>query len=90
MKEKLPEPNLAVDPYGRLDAMLMSDIERLRAKAALARAEYLADLMARAAEGVKKLVRAGIGIVRPIKRTLATVREYSSSCGTETRGSRAC
>lgn len=88
MSEKLPEPNLAVDPYGRVDAVLMSDIERLRAKAALARAEHLADLMARAAEGLKKLVRAGI--VRPIKRALATVRGYSSSRRTETCGSTAC
>jgi hypothetical protein len=88
MRKKLPEPNLAVDPYGRLDAMSMSDIERLRAKAALERAEHVADLMARAAEGMKKLLLAGI--VRPIRRALATVRGYSSSCRAETRGSTAC
>lgn len=76
MREKLPEPKLVVDIYERLDAMSMSDIERLRAKAALERAEYVADLVVRAAEGVKKLARAGI--VRPIKRALATVRGYSS------------
>lgn len=79
MREKLPEPKLAVDLYERLDAMHMSDFERLRAKAALEQAEYVADLMARAAEGVKKLVRAGI--VQPIKRTLAALRRgYSRSC----------
>jgi hypothetical protein len=88
MRENLPEAKLAIDLYERLDAMSMSDIERLRAKAALERAEYLADVMARAVEGVKKLVSAGI--VRPIKRALATVRGYSSSCRAETRGSTAC
>lgn len=88
MRENPPESKLAFDLYERLDAMSMSDIERLRAKAALERAEYIADLMARAAEAVKKLVRAGI--VRPIRRALATVRGYSSSCRAETRSSTAC
>jgi hypothetical protein len=87
MREKLPEAKLALDLYERLDAMSMSDIERLRAKAALERAEHVADVIARAAGGVKKLVRAGI--VRPIKRALATVRRYSRSCRAETRGSTA-
>jgi len=88
MRENLPEPKLAIDLYERLDAMSMSDIERLHANAALERAEYVADLMARAAEGVKKLVRAGRD--RPIKRALVTARGYSSSCRAETRGSTAC
>jgi hypothetical protein len=78
MNEKLPEPRLAVDLFERLDAMSMSEVERLRAKAALARAEHLADVMACAAGSVKKLVRAVI--TGPIKRALAIVRRRSSSC----------
>jgi len=87
MKKKLPQPKLAVDPYERLDAMSMSEFERLRAKAALERAERVADVMTRAAGGVKKLMREGI--VRPLKRALATVRRYSRSCRAETCGSAA-
>jgi hypothetical protein len=87
MREKLPEAKLALDLYERLDAMSMSDIERLRAKAQLERAEYVTDVMARAAGGVKKLVR--VGIVRPIKRALAAARGYSRSGRAETRGSTA-
>ncbi len=71
MREKLREGKLTADLNERLDAMSMSEVERSRAKAQLARAEHAAEVMARAAGGVTKLAQALI--VRPIKRALATV-----------------
>lgn len=66
MKEDLREVKLPVDFDARLDGIPMSEIERLRAKAHLARAEAQAELIARAAKGVMKLLR--LLIVHPLKR----------------------
>jgi len=70
MREKLRETEATVDIYERLDAMPMSLTERARAKAELARAEYVVEIFARAARKVKRLVRSRI--VRPLKRVLGT------------------
>lgn len=66
MKEELREIKLPVDFESRLDGIPMSEIDRLRAKAHLARAEAQAELIARAARGVMKLLR--LVIVHPLKR----------------------
>jgi len=65
------ETRSAVDLYERLDAMHMSELERLRAKAHLARAEYVSEAVARLAAGVKKRVRSWL--VRPLKRVLGAM-----------------
>lgn len=70
MEKKLRDTS-AVDLYERLDAMPMSEIERIRAKAHLARAEYVAEASARLAAGVRKRVRSWI--VRPLERLLDAV-----------------
>ena len=52
--------------YARLDEVRMSGHERLRAKASLARAEAVADLMVGIAKGIKSLLK--ILVLRPIRR----------------------
>lgn len=65
-KEELREIKLPVDLETRLDGIPMSEIDRLRAEARLARAEAQAELVARAARGVMKLLQ--LLIVRPLTR----------------------
>jgi hypothetical protein len=68
MREKPRKPRSAVDLYERLGAIPISEVERIRAKAHLARAEHIAEIFARAVAGVKRLAR--FWIVRPLKRVL--------------------
>lgn len=68
MSEKLRKSRPAVDLYERLGAIPISEVERIRAKAHLARAEHVAEILVRAVGGVKKLARSWI--VRPLKRVL--------------------
>lgn len=69
MREDPRETRVEVDLYERLDAMPMSELERVRAKARLARAEHVAELVVRAAGAASKLVRAVF--LRPIRRARA-------------------
>jgi hypothetical protein len=71
MKEELREIKLPVDLETRPDGIPMSEIGRLRAQAHLARADSQAELVARAARGVMKLLR--LLIVRPLKRACETL-----------------
>lgn len=71
MPKKLRKTGSAVDLYERLDAMPMSEFERIRAKAHLARAEFVSEAVARLVAGVKKQVRSRT--VRPLKRVLGAV-----------------
>lgn len=56
--------------HERLDAMPKGDLERMHAKARLARAEFNAQLIARAVRVLRNLVR--MRILRPIKRAFGT------------------
>jgi hypothetical protein len=78
MKEELREIKLPVDFESRLDGMPMSEIGRLRAKAHLARAEAQAELIARAARGVMKLLR--LVIVRPLKHAFQALCATRAQC----------
>ena len=71
MRKNMRETRSTVDLFERIHAMPMSELERIRAKAHLARAEYVVDALARLAAGVKNRVRSGI--VRPLKRVLGAV-----------------
>ena len=55
----------------RLDAIQMADYERIRAKAQLARAEAMADLIAAIGRGLRRLLRTLV--VRPIRRLTASL-----------------
>ena len=55
----------------RLDAVRMADYERIRAKAQLARAEAMADLIAAIGRGLRSLLRTLV--VRPIRRLTASL-----------------
>ena len=55
----------------RLDAVRMADYERIRAKAQLARAEAMADLIAAIGRGLRRLLRTLV--VRPIRRLTASL-----------------
>ena len=57
--------------YAQLDEVRMSGHERLRAKASLARAEAIADLVVEFTDGVKRLLKTLV--VRPIRRLIASV-----------------
>jgi hypothetical protein len=72
MREARKRTRSAVDLYERLDRIPMSELDRLRAKAQLARAEKVAELTASAWIAARQLVRALI--VRPVRRALATWR----------------
>lgn len=52
--------------YGRLDEIKMGEYERLMAKASLARAEAVSQLLHAAVRGLQRLLRALV--VRPIRR----------------------
>lgn len=74
MRKDLSEARVAVDLYARLDALPVNDVERVRAKMQLARAEHVADLIARAIEAVRRFLR--VRIVRPkAARSTASPRE---------------
>lgn len=55
----------------RLDEIRMSSHERLRAKASLARAEAIADLVVEFTGGVKRLLKTLV--MRPIRRLITSV-----------------
>ena len=55
----------------RLDAIQLADYERIRAKAQLARAEAMADLIAAIGRGLRRLLRTLV--VRPIRRLTASL-----------------
>jgi len=55
----------------RLDAVRMADYERIRAKAQLARAEAMADLIAAIGRGLRRLLRTLV--VRPIRLLTASL-----------------
>lgn len=59
MNEKISKPNVDVDFFNsRLDEIRMSGSERLKAKAQLARAEAVADLLASAYGGIGRAFKA--------------------------------
>lgn len=66
MRKTEQKDRSAVDLYARLDEVSMIESARLHAKAQLARAEYLAELIDRAASAFGRLMRAWI--VQPIGR----------------------
>lgn len=68
MRKKMRDAKSTVDLFERIDAIPIRELERIRAKAHLARTEYVAEALARLAAGVKKRVRSRI--VRPLKRVL--------------------
>lgn len=68
MPEASQEKESILNLYERLDATSMDEFARVRAKADLARAEFVVELVARAASALGDLVRARI--VRPIRRVL--------------------
>lgn len=67
MNAKVSKPNASIEEFSaRLDQVTMSGHECLRAKASLARAEAMAELIARAARAVRRLFR--IALLRPLRR----------------------
>lgn len=67
MSEKMNKTNASMDFLNvRLDRVTMSDYERLHAKASLARAEAVAELLARMTGSVKRLLRTVL--LRPFRR----------------------
>lgn len=66
MRKVLQENKTTVNLHERLDTIPMDEFARLRAKAHLARAEFVAELIDRAARALRDMYRAGI--LRPIKR----------------------
>ena len=72
MKTKISKTNPSLEFLNaRLDQVRMSGVERLRAKASLARAEALADLVVGLAGAVKRFLK--IFLVRPIRRLTSTL-----------------
>lgn len=71
MRETSKPNRSAVDLHARLDAMPVSELARVRAKAQLERAEYVAELVARAVSAARALLREAI--VRPIRLALARI-----------------
>ena len=72
MKTKISKTNPDLEYlYARLDQVRMSGHERLRAKASLARAEALADLVVGLTGAVKRFFK--IFLVRPIRRLTSTL-----------------
>lgn len=71
----------AVNLYERLGAVTIDERARLHAKARLARAEYVAGLIDRAASAFGRLMRARI--VRPIGRLLGMPIRGARSSGTK-------
>lgn len=57
--------------YERLDQVRMSGHERVRAKASLARAEAIAELIVQAATGMRRLLKTLV--IRPIRRLATTL-----------------
>lgn len=67
MNKKVSKTNANPRDFSaRLDQVRLSDHARLRAEANLARAEAMAELIARAAGAVKRLYRTAL--LRPIRR----------------------
>lgn len=66
MPEKRTANKPVIDFYARLDAIPMRELDRVHAKAQLERTEFVAELIARVANAVQRLVRARI--LRPICR----------------------
>lgn len=72
MTQKTSKTNSSLDFfYARLDKVQMSEHERLRAKASLARAEAIADLTFEIARAAKRLLKNLV--VRPIRRLAASL-----------------
>jgi hypothetical protein len=72
MKPRLRRTIPARDPlYARLDEIRMPAYERLTAKAHLARAEAIAELLTAAAKKIRSIGR--VFLVRPIRRALAHI-----------------
>lgn len=72
MKGKLSKTNQELDFLNaRLDEVRMSGHERLRAKASLARAEAVAELLVAFASALKRLLKALV--LRPIRRLIAGI-----------------
>jgi len=66
MREAMQQDRSLVDLNERLDAVSMDGRARLHAKAQLARAEYVAELIDRAASALGRMMR--VWIVQPIGR----------------------
>lgn len=66
MRKAMQQDRSSVDLYARLDAVSMDEQARRHAKAQLARAEYVAELIARAASAFGRLMR--VWIVQPVGR----------------------
>ena len=67
MSEKMSKTNVSADYLAtRLDQVTMSDYERIHAKASLARAEAVAELLVRMTGSVKRLFRTVL--LRPFRR----------------------
>ena len=64
------DPNLEF-LYARLDEIRMSGLERVRAKASLARADAIAGLMVDAANGARRLLCTLV--VQPIRRLATSI-----------------
>lgn len=72
MKEKISKTNDNMDFLNaRLDEIRMSGHERLRAKASLARAEAIADLLVGFSSAIKRLLKTLV--LRPIRRLMAAI-----------------
>ncbi len=70
MSQKSRKNNSSLDFFNaRIDAIRMSDHERLKAKARFARAEAMAELLARIAGGIGRLLKAAV--VRPYRLLVA-------------------
>ena len=65
MRKAMRQDRSSVDLYKRLDAVTMDERARLHAKAQLARAEYVTELIDRAASAFGRLTRTWI--VQPIR-----------------------
>lgn len=66
MRKAMQQDRSPVNLYERLDAVSMDERARLHAKAQLARAEYVAELIDRAASAFGRRMR--VWIVQPIGR----------------------
>lgn len=66
MRKAEQQGRSSVNLYERLDAVSMDEHARLHAKAQLARAEYVTELMDRAASAVGRMMR--VWIVQPMGR----------------------
>ena len=72
MKAKISKTNDDLEFLNaRLDEVRMSGHERLRAKASLARAEAIADLLVGFSRAIKRLLK--ILVLRPIRRLTAAI-----------------